>query len=279
MDLRIVNTCNNNCLYCLESSLRNKEKFIDKNIIFSKITESSDRFNITFYWWNPLMHPDLKEIISFCKKVGYKSIWILTNTYGLNKNNLQDYYNLWLSTIWVYFNSFSKENHEKVNWNWISYEQLIYNIKLISESNLNIKIIIHVNNLNLLNLYKDIYILNKNFWINNIDFVNYFPFDKPYQNRNLLEYELIENRENIISLFKILIKLDIKFNFLKFSKDFFFDNKNYYNFKIWVEKQVWKEDFIVLNSKTKPFCFIEKRCKSCFLKDICKFYKNFDYEI
>jgi molybdenum cofactor biosynthesis enzyme MoaA len=49
MDLRIVNTCNNNCLYCLEKSLRNNEKYISKDLIFDIISKSKDKENITFY--------------------------------------------------------------------------------------------------------------------------------------------------------------------------------------------------------------------------------------
>jgi len=273
MDLRIVNTCNNNCLYCLEWSLRKKEKFIEKNIIFSKILSNTDRSNITFYWWNPLLHPDIKEIISFCKKSWYKSIWLLTNSYWLSNKNLDDYINSWLTTIWIYFNSFSRENHEKVNWNWISYNELLNNLKLVSNSSINFKLIIHINNLNLPNIYKDVYILNKKFWINNIDFVNYFPFDKPYENKKYLEYSLVDSKKYILLLFTILNKMDIKFNFLKFSKDFFFYNTMLYNFKNWIENQIWEEDYYILNSKEEPFCFVEKRCNICFLKDVCKFYK------
>ncbi|MBT3726698.1 hypothetical protein HOG21_03190 [bacterium] len=49
MDLRIVNTCNNDCLYCLESDLRNKEKFISKDLLFKEILVEKNRDNITFY--------------------------------------------------------------------------------------------------------------------------------------------------------------------------------------------------------------------------------------
>lgn len=273
MDLRIVNTCNNDCLYCLESSLRNKEKFIDKNIIFSQVTKNKSKGNITFYWWNPLLHPDLKEIISFCKKSWYKSIWLLTNSFWLSEKIINDYIDIWLTTIWIYFNSFSKVNHEIVNWDGISYSELLSNIKIVLNSNINLKVIIHINNLNLSSLYKDVYILNKKFWINNIDFVNYFPFDKPYKNKNYLEYSLVKNKKYIILLFSVLKKIDIKFNFLKFSKDFFFDNNEYYSFKSSIENQIGDEDYYILNSEKEPFCFIEKRCNNCFLKDVCKFYK------
>jgi pyruvate formate-lyase activating enzyme-like uncharacterized protein len=40
MDIRITNSCNNNCLYCLEQSYRNKDKFINKKDIFLEIKKN-----------------------------------------------------------------------------------------------------------------------------------------------------------------------------------------------------------------------------------------------
>jgi MoaA/NifB/PqqE/SkfB family radical SAM enzyme len=81
MDLRITNTCNSNCLYCLEQSLRAKEKHIQKQEVFDEIGKNRDDKIITFYGGNPLLHPDLKEIIQFSKEQGFESIGILTNTF------------------------------------------------------------------------------------------------------------------------------------------------------------------------------------------------------
>ena len=72
MDIRIVNTCNNNCLYCLEQSLRQKNKYIEYNKIQDILKKSQDS-NLTFYGGNPLLHPQLKEIISFAKNNNFKN--------------------------------------------------------------------------------------------------------------------------------------------------------------------------------------------------------------
>ena len=48
MDLRIVNTCNNNCLYCLEQELRTKDKFIPAEIIHTTLLKHKET-NLTFY--------------------------------------------------------------------------------------------------------------------------------------------------------------------------------------------------------------------------------------
>ena len=87
MDLRIVNTCNNNCLYCLEQSLREEKKYIDLNNIKSVLQESDEK-NLTFYGWNPLLHPELIEIIWCAKKNNFENIWILSNTRSINEKYL-----------------------------------------------------------------------------------------------------------------------------------------------------------------------------------------------
>ena len=204
MDLRIVNTCNNNCLYCLEESLRKKEKYISKNFLFTKILKDKEKKNITFFWGNPLLHPEIFEIIDFCTKNEFKSIWLLSNTYWLNKVSFSIMKKKWLKTFWIYFNSFDKKNHELVNWKWIIYSLFLENLKFISQSWINIKIIIHINNLNINTIARDIFILRKKYWIKNFDFVNYFPFDKQYENKFFLQYDINENRKSIINLFKVI---------------------------------------------------------------------------
>lgn len=278
MDLRIVNTCNNNCLYCLEQWYRFKEPFIDKKKLFDKIRINSSLTNdniLNFYWWNPLLHPDLNELIIYAKSLGYNSIWLLTNTLWLNSFNLDMFISNWLNSIWVYFYSFNLDVHKKiVNW-WIDLKKLLFNINLILKSGIYLKFIIHVNKQNLEYLYKDIYILNKKFWIADIEFINYFPFDRPYDlYKDYLSYEISEFRYYIDIFFKIINTLNIKVNFMKFPLDFFWNNLSFYNFYNWVINQISEEDLIRIKSNYLPFCFKENRCKYCFIIDNCSVYLN-----
>jgi hypothetical protein len=66
--------------------------------------------------------------------------------------------------------------------------------------------------------------------------------------------------------------LQLNVNFVKFPRDFFWKNNDFYNFQKWVLEQIWEEDIEVLYSNEIPFCKIENRCISCFLKDKCKWY-------
>jgi hypothetical protein len=117
-------------------------------------------------------------------------------------------------------------------------------------------------------------ILNKKYWSDIFELINYFPFDRPYDEfRNILEYRVEQNKENIDKLFLVIKKLQLIVNFVKFSKEFFWKNLEFYDFKKWVLEQIWEEDIEVLESKKIPFCKIENRCYSCFLKDKCKWYE------
>jgi len=273
MDLRIVNTCNNNCLYCLEQSYRNKQKFIDKKIIFSEIENNFDK-NITFYWWNPLLHPDLNDIINYSKSNWLKSIWLLTNWFWLSSSVLDDLINLWLNSIWIYFNSFDEEKHNLIVNGWIKLSELKDILILLNNNKIFTKIIIHINKQNINTIYKDMLILNKKFWITTFEFINYFPFDRPYDlYKNYLEFNELVNRAYIDKIFLVIKKLNLKVSFVKFPKTFFWKYKNYYDFNNWVLNQIWEEDIIRLNRIEKPFCFLESRCNNCFIRDNCKFYE------
>lgn len=271
MDLRIVNTCNNDCLYCLEQSYRKKEKFVKKDEVFDKIKENIWNKVINFYWWNPLLHPYLEEIIDFAKKSWFESIWLITNTYWLDENKLSKLKYLGLSSIWFYFNSFNKEVHKKiVNW-WILYDDFIKNFLLISKSKIYKKVIIHINTLNISNISWDLKILNDKFWFNNFEFINYFPFDRPYDEyKNILEYDIFDKKNDFKKIFLTIKDLNLNVKFYKFSKDFFWDFLEFYDYENWVLKQIWDEDIERINKLKIPLCFEEKRCKSCFIIDNCK---------
>lgn len=269
MDLRIVNTCNNSCLFCLEQLYRTKALFIEKDIIIRKIIASNDKL-VTFYWWNPLLHPDILEIINFCRLKWFHSIWILTNTFWIDKSFLDSLIKSWLTSIWFYFNSFDKKRHDIIVNSWISYSAFLNNIKLISESWLHSKAIVHVNWQNIDRLYKDIYILNTKYNIRSFEFINYFPFDRPYEKyEDILSYDICGSREYIDNLFGVIINLGLSVNFVKFRKDFFWTFTDFYDYRKWILQQMWKTDKFRLSLGSNPFCKRENRCEQCFIKDYC----------
>jgi len=274
MNLRIVNTCNNDCLYCLEQSYRSKSDYINLKNIYSLLDKQNNRKVLNFYWWNPLLHPNFIEIIQYAKQNWFENIGILTNSYWIKKENILNFKKYGLNSFGIYFNSFQEEKHNLIVWrNSIELQHILKNILLLKNNGFFVKIIIHINEQNIRSIYKDVLVLHKKYKINTFEFINYFPFDRPYNNyKEKLAYSYARNKKYIKFLFKVITisKIDVKF--LKFSKDFFSEFKQFYSLEEWIIKQIWEEDIEILEWNHKPFCLIEKRCNSCFLKDKCKWY-------
>ncbi|UFX83295.1 radical SAM protein [Candidatus Absconditicoccus praedator] len=270
-DIRIVNICNNNCIYCLESSYRKKNKYESLDYIYFQIKEISKNTDfLGIFGGNPLLHPNLLNILNYARTQGINNISILTNTYKLDKNLISDLEKNGLTGIGFYFNTFDKYTHELVSGGGIGYEELLKNINLISKSDLSYKAIIHINKQNIENLYKDVFILYKKFGVESFEFIGFFPFDKPYEknNRNLLFLDYNNYRKSINKLFDVLDKIGVETHFIKFPRSFFGNYGKYYDYKFGVYEQLGKEDIQRLK-KTEPYCKIENRCKFCFLIDYC----------
>ena len=280
MDIRITNTCNNNCLYCLEQTLRDKRAFMDLSSITKKITIEKWKTDtvISIYWGNPFLHPEIENIIRFCKEQWFSSINILTNGYWIEEDTLDVLQQIGLSGIWFYFNSLSEKNHEIITWNpdkKITVKQLLKTIYLSKRKWLYVKVIIHLHTLNIQESWKIIKVLSHTFQIQDFEFINFFPFDRPYNEyKKTLFYDFEKKRKYIDSLMKVLILLKLRVKFVKFPQIFFWEYTNYYDIKTWILEQIWPEDLARLDTKDPPFCFLENRCQWCFIQDNCSFYER-----
>ena len=273
MDIRIVNTCNNNCKYCLEQWLRSYEEALALSDIYNSIEQNRLKGDavLWIYWWNPLLHNHITDIIAFAQKIWYSSIDILSNTFSLNKDKILLLKKNGLTGFGVYFHSFFREIHNNiVQDKGISLDILLANIKLIKQSQLNLKVIIHINKLSLLHIDKTINMLIRFYGIKNIEFVNYYPFDRSYKYHKSLSYEIGEFRTQIESMFSIIEREKLSVRFSKFRKTFFWDSIKYYDEYNGIIKQIWEEDILRIESDIRPSCKIENKCNYCFLKDFCK---------
>lgn len=217
MDLRIVNTCNNNCIYCLEQWLRRKRKFIKKEEIFEKLEAEKNKEILCFFGWNPLLHPDLEEIIIFARNNGFKNITLLTNTFWISEEFLQKLKNAWLNGISFYFNSFSEEKQNIITNFGITLKDLLKNILIIQKFWILNKCIIHVNNQNIDEIPKNILLLKQKFWIKNFEFVKYNLVSRAGKKyRELLEFDKIKEKIFFEKISILREKMKINFSFKKF---------------------------------------------------------------
>lgn len=226
MDIRIVNTCNNNCKYCLEQNLRSKDKFISPFFLSEKINNNRDNY-ITFYWWNPILHPKINQIIRLSKKSWKNNIWILSNSYWLDKEKLKQIIESGLNNFWFYFYSFDTKIHNFYSGGSLEVRELCKNIQILQKSGIYIKAIIHIHNGNIRTIAKDIYYLNSKFWIKNFEFIHYNIVDRAVDFQEYLKYNISENRENIDKLFQEIKRLNLSVKFVRFEQEFYWNNTEY----------------------------------------------------
>lgn len=226
MDLRIVNTCDNNCLYCLEQELRTQQKYVSIEVI-KNIFSKNKYTNLTFYWGNPLLHPELKEVISEAKWSWFYNIWILSNTSWLNKKYLDGLIDKGLNNFWFYFYSFYENIHKFYSGNNIWLNHLCENIKMLSQSNIFIKCIIHVHKWNIITLARDVEILHKKFNIMTFEFIDYMLVDRAKKYEKLLSYNIQDYSNNRDLFFEKIKELNVEVKFVRFKKEFFWDFQEY----------------------------------------------------
>jgi len=221
MDLRIVNTCDSDCMYCLEQSLRKKQKFISRKEVFLLLqqyrNQTPDDTILAFYWWNPLMHPDLMALISDATKLWFKSISLLTNTQWITQNYLASLISHWLTWISFYFHSLESEIHDMIVQDGISLEDLYKNISLIQKSGLSSTCIIHVHQQNIQKLYKIVAELYVKYSVRNFEFIRVRLHSRAINKfREQLEIITTNEEKDLENLQKILHKLPLHYTFTHF---------------------------------------------------------------
>ena len=82
IEINIWKACNNKCRFCMSSKPDLWDiKFVSFDILKEKIKSYSDRWynSIWFLWWDVSIHPNLVEIVDFCKKSWFENINIISN--------------------------------------------------------------------------------------------------------------------------------------------------------------------------------------------------------
>ena len=217
MDIRIVNTCNSDCIYCLEQSLRKKKKFLEKETIYSLLNQEENREVLSFYGGNPLLHPDLLDIIVYAKTLGYKNISLLTNTHGITQDFLRKLQHSGLTGISFYFHSFSENTHNVVVNTWISLRELLRNIRCIVASWVYYTCIIHVNKQNIATVYKNVEYLHRKFGVQKFEFIKYHLVSRAWREfRSILEYTPEEEKQWLQRLDDVMQKFWLQASYIKF---------------------------------------------------------------
>lgn len=128
--LFITGKCNLNCSYCFNIKNLKDNDMMELDYI-KKIVKANPWVNkYDIQWWEPLMHPQINEIIRYLQGK-WKKVWIYTNWYLLKKLNKE---HKWLK-IWISFQSITSNNKSlkpiaDVLQNLIEYQNY-YSFKLV----------------------------------------------------------------------------------------------------------------------------------------------------
>ena len=88
VDIEATNMCNMKCPMCYRHKMKCKLSLMDMDLYRKIIDECGDNnvYSIRLSWrGEPLMHPDLVEMIRYAKRKGIKEVSFLTNALGLDK--------------------------------------------------------------------------------------------------------------------------------------------------------------------------------------------------
>jgi len=272
VDLRLVNYCNNNCLYCLEKSLRKLS--IWTNIDKRKLKNKS----ISIYGWNIFVCNGWKKILKDLVDNNIKIFSIQTNGYWFKDEDINFLRNIWVRTINLKLHSLIPYKDYILAWrpkNYYSVKNKVRLILKLLDSGFIVRVNYFVTKLNLIDLYKEFCVLYK-IGIKDFDFIGPHPFDEvwDYKDIILIDYMTNENKaifNKFLEKLSLFMKKDknLKINFKKFPCSFFYNkNKSFCNLQKTVIEQISEEDKEILNWKVKPYCY-PKRCRYCFLQDIC----------
>lgn len=268
-DLRITNTCDSDCLYCLEQEYRSLPKFVAADAALAQARVFPDRENITFYGGNPLLHPQLEEIVAGCKAAGYRSVGLLTNSRGLDCRKLAALLKAGLSDVGAYFHTFHAARHDAVVHGGISLPELLGNLEGLSQSGVGLKCVVHVNALSLPGLHETVVRLALTYGVKRFEFVNWFPFDRAWDaHRAALSYSAADAAREAPKLFSALKKTGATARFSKFPRAFFAGGgESWYDQASGILAQVGREDRERLAGPGDPACAAPERCGQCFLRD------------
>ncbi|MFX0197893.1 MAG: radical SAM/SPASM domain-containing protein [Candidatus Hodarchaeota archaeon] len=155
--IEITNKCDLRCIICDRQAMKRKASLMDFGL-FKKIVDDAVRMKIPVIGLNrfgePLLHPQIVDMVRYCKEQGAKHVEFTTNATHLTRAMSSEIMEAGLNEIDVSIDGFTKETYEKIRVG-AKYESVMKNVhnllKLKKEKNSNIKIQINcvVNNINI----------------------------------------------------------------------------------------------------------------------------------
>ena len=297
IELNIWKACNNKCRFCMSSKSSLWDiKFVSLDILKKKIKLYADKWynSIWFLWWDISIHPNILEIVKFCKQNNFENINVITNWMVFdNEEFANSLIESWVTRINISIHSHINKIEDyltRVKW-WLQRKlkaidnfNKLYNSWKLRDA-LSINIVVNKKN------YKNIVETCLYFWkeknINDIR-INFIRLNKDVkENWDDLKLSYTEFLPYLKKLVYISIKYKIRITFDTIPACIFYkiDKKNY---KVIIKKFLWEDldhiveiDHINKNDnfdwkKRKKDIFKTqfKNCEFCIYRESCQWVRK-----
>ncbi len=270
----ITSFCNNNCLFCLDGKHKSNiflSDFQIKKNILEGINNNCSR--IVLSGGEASISPNFKEYIKYSKLVGYKHIQTITNGRMFsNELFLDECICAGLDEITFSIHSHRKDIFEQITNSTMSYKQTYKGLINALSKKIIVSCDIVLNKLNIDEIDKTIAFLIK-IGLREFDIMQLMPFGSAWKNWDMLYYDIEKKKDKInsaIALCKnnnvVVFTNKIPYNILDNNYDQIQNPQKLYDEIRGRSEQIIER----LNSDSFLECY-PKRCKYCFLKDLCQF--------
>lgn len=133
IDIESTNACNLRCIMCTRNFMTEEIGYIEWDF-FKKIVDEGAKYKLPSiklnYRGEPLLHPELPEMVAYTKKKGIIEVQFNTNGLPLNEKKIEELLNAGLDRIIFSFDGATKQTYEYIR-TGSNYERVVNNIKTL----------------------------------------------------------------------------------------------------------------------------------------------------
>lgn len=118
-DVKVGFACNNHCNFCVQGDKRYKFKprTLEEIQDILKKEYNNDCKSVVFTGWEPTLHPNLIEVISFARDLGFLEIQIQSNGRNFSKiEYVEKLLEAWVTEFSPSIHGFQRETHDSQVW-------------------------------------------------------------------------------------------------------------------------------------------------------------------
>ncbi len=133
LDIESTNACNLRCIMCARNFMTEKIGYMEWTL-FQKIIDEGAKYRLPSiklnYRGEPLLHPQLPEMVAYAKRKGILEVQFNTNGFPLSEKKIEELLNAGLDRIIFSFDGATKETYEKIR-TGSNYERVANNIETL----------------------------------------------------------------------------------------------------------------------------------------------------